>query len=195
MRSLTLPAFAALTLLVPALARADSQQDKPLQTPDTAGQATAGVAAAAPMHDMNLMSQKIPPVLMAVIADPYARPASLDCRALASEVGALDAALGDDFDAVVADEDNSPKAKRARTARAGLHAGSEVLLPFSGFVRTLSGAEQRDKLVLDAIMSGDTRRAYLKGLGEARGCGGPATPVHLNHALDQPADVERSASR
>ena len=194
MRSLTFPTFSALILLVPALACADPQQDKPLQTPDRAGQATAGVAAAAPMHDMNLMSQKIPPVLMAVIADPYARPASLDCRALASEVSALNAALGDDFDAVL-DEDNSPQAKRGRTTRAGLHAGSEVLLPFSGFVRALSGAEQRDKLVLDAIMSGDTRRAYLKGLGEARGCGAAATPAHLNHALDQPTDFERAASR
>jgi hypothetical protein len=187
----TLP---ALALMLPALALADPRQPQPLQTPDTAGQSSAGIAAAAPMHDMNLMSQKIPPLLMAVMADPYARPASMDCGALASQVNALNEALGDDFDAVV-DEDNSKQARRARTAREGLHAGSEALLPFSGFVRKLSGAEQHDKLVIDAIMSGDARRAYLKGLGEARGCGGPATPVHLTHDFDQPTEFERSASR
>lgn len=192
--ALTVLALLVPALMVPALAVAAPRPDGPLQTPDTAGQATAGIAAAAPMHDMNLMSQKIPPLLMAVMADPYAQPASLDCGALASQVSALDAVLGDDFDAVV-DEDNSKEARRARTAREGLHAGSEALLPFSGFVRKLSGAEQHDKLVLDAIMSGDTRRAYLKGLGEARGCNRPAMPTHMTHDFDLPSDFERSASR
>ncbi|MGA0601502.1 hypothetical protein ACO2Q3_12435 [Caulobacter sp. KR2-114] len=196
MRRLTVSALGALALLAPGLTHADPQQPRPqpLQPPDVAGQASAGIAAAAPMHDMNLMSQKIPPLLIAVMADPYARPASLDCAALASQVSALNVALGDDFDAVV-QEDTSRDARRARTAREGLHAGSEALLPFSGFVRKLSGAEQHDKLVLDAIMSGDARRAYLKGLGEARGCGGPATPMHLTHGFDGRSDFERSAER
>jgi hypothetical protein len=130
---------------------------------------------------------------MAVMADPYARPASMDCGALASEIQTLNAALGDDFDAVVL-VDETPEARKQRQEREGLHAGSEMLLPFSGFVRKLSGAEQRDKLVLDAIMAGDSRRSYLKGIGEARGCGGPATPVHLTHSFGE-TEFERSASR
>ncbi len=68
------------------------------------------------------------------------------------------------------------------------------MLPFSGFVRKLSGSEQRDKLVLDAIMAGDSRRSYLKGIGEARGCGGPATLMHLTHGFGE-TEFERSASR
>lgn len=191
-RLISTAAFAAVTF-APALAFAAWDQDGPLQTPDSAGQSSKGIAAAAPMHDMNLLRQKIPPLLMAVMADPYARPASMDCGVLASDVQALNAALGDDFDAVPV-VDDSPQARRERREREGLHAGSEALLPFSGFVRKLSGAEQHDKLVLDAIMSGDARRAYLKGIGEARGCGGPATPTHLAHGFGE-TEFERSASR
>ncbi len=46
-------------------------------------------------------------------------------------------------------------------------------------MRKLSGAEKHDSLVQHAMASGAIRRAYLKGLGEARGCDPPATPQHL----------------
>jgi hypothetical protein len=39
------------------------------------------------------------------------------------------------------------------------------------------------------MASGAIRRAYLKGLGEARGCDPPATPQHL--AKPAPAVVEK----
>ncbi|MGA0599584.1 hypothetical protein ACO2Q3_02655 [Caulobacter sp. KR2-114] len=181
-----IPALIA-ALAVPVLALADPPPPGQLQTPDQAGQSSVGMAAAAPMHDMNLMRQKIPPVLLAAMADPYARPNPATCRNLSALVNELTVALGDDLD-VVADEDDSTRAKRDRLAREGLHAGSEALLPFAGFVRKLSGAEQHDKLVLDAITSGDVRRAYLKGLGEARGCPPPATPRHLTHPISLPVD-------
>ena len=45
-------------------------------------------------------------------------------------------------------------------------------------MRKLSGAERHDKLVQAAIIAGFTRRAYLKGLGETKGCNPPATPSH-----------------
>jgi len=187
MRRLLAPAALFAALVVPALASADPPPAGQLQTPDQAGQSTVGMAASAPMHDMNLMRQKIPPVLLAAMADPYARPAPATCHNLSALVNELTVALGDDLD-VVADEDDSTKAKRDRMAREGLHAGSEALLPFAGFVRKLSGAEQHDKLVLDAITAGDVRRAYLKGLGEARGCPPPATPRHLTHPISLPVD-------
>ena len=47
-------------------------------------------------------------------------------------------------------------------------------IPFRGVVRKLSGAESHDRLVQSAIIAGNVRRAYLKGLGEARGCMPPA---------------------
>ena len=182
MRTNVLAAALVAALAVPAVVAADPPPPGQLQTPNQASQSTVGQAAAAPMYDMNLMRQKIPPLLLAAMADPYARPAPATCRNLTALVNELTVALGDDLD-VIADEDDSTKAKRARMTREGLHAGSEALLPFSGFVRKLSGAEQHDKLVLDAITSGDVRRAYLKGLGEARGCPPPATPKHLTHPI------------
>ena len=187
MRTNVLAAALVAALAVPAIVSADPPPSGQLQTPDQAGQSTIGSAASAPMHDMNLMRQKIPPLLLAAMADPYARPAPATCHNLTALVNELTVALGDDLD-VIADEDDSTKARRDRMTREGLHAGSEALLPFSGFVRKLSGAEQHDKLVLDAITSGDVRRAYLKGLGEARGCPPPATPRHLTHPISLPME-------
>jgi hypothetical protein len=49
-------------------------------------------------------------------------------------------------------------------------------VPFRGWVRKLSGAERYSKEVAAAIAAGTVRRAYLKGLGEAKGCAAPAAP-------------------
>ena len=59
------------------------------------------------------------------------------------------------------------------SAIAGAASGN---LPLRSWVRMLSGAQQHDKLVSAAISAGQIRRAYLKGLGESRGCAPPARP-------------------
>jgi len=70
--------------------------------------------------------------------------------------------------------------KAAEKGAYGLMAGAaEGVIPFRGWVRKLTGAERHDKLVANAIGAGRVRRAYLKGLGEARGCNPPGTPAHL----------------
>ena len=62
---------------------------------------------------------------------------------------------------------------------ANLHLWLIPLLPFAGFVSTLSGAGKHDQLVSEVIIAGSVRRAYLKGLGEAYRCPFPAYPDHL----------------
>src|SRR5665213_1518971 len=64
-----------------------------LQNSDRAASANMQNAAEAPLHDLNLVRQKIPPILLAALADPYARPTPATCRTLVAQVRALDDAL------------------------------------------------------------------------------------------------------
>jgi hypothetical protein len=69
--------------------------------------------------------------------------------------------------------------KAAGSAALGAMASAaQDIIPFRGWVRKLTGAERHDRLVQSAVASGAVRRAYLKGLGESRGCNPPATPQH-----------------
>jgi hypothetical protein len=181
---------AAITVSAVSIAPAQPRQAPPqaqfptspaegqLQNPDRSGTANVQNAAAAPLHDLNLVRQRIPPILLAALADPYARPTPADCRTITAQVGALTEALGGDFD-----EPDNPQNPSLTTRRgvalAVVHGASELLLPFAGFVRTLSGAQKHDELVVEVITAGSVRRGYLKGLGESHGCLPPATPRHL----------------
>jgi hypothetical protein len=135
-------------------------------------------AASAPLHDLNLSRQTIPPVLLAALADPYTSPPSLDCASLGSAVDELTQALGPDYD------NRPPEHAKGVTERGGLgltlmHGAAASLLPYDGFIKTLSGASKHDDLVIRALAAGGARRAYLKGLGEDRQCSGGAAPRHL----------------
>jgi hypothetical protein len=54
---------------------------------------------------------------------------------------------------------------------------TEGVLPFRRWVRRLTGAERYSKEVTAAIAAGTVRRSFLKGVGLARGCASPASPV------------------
>lgn len=142
-------------------------------------------AATAPLRDLNVMRAKIPEVLLQALDDPYARPPrSFKCSALAALVRPLDEALGPDIDKVpVTDENLMDRGKSTALGVAGDLASDAI--PFRGFVRKLTGAEAHDRLVQSAIVAGNVRRGYLKGLGEAKGCTPPATPSHERAALVQ----------
>jgi hypothetical protein len=129
------------------------------------------------LHDLNLTRQAIPPVLMAALADPYAAPPTLDCASLTSAVDNLTEAMGPDYD------NQPPQHAKGVTESGGLgltlvHGAAASLLPYDGFIKTLSGATAHDHLVTRALAAGGARRAYLKGLGEDRQCGGVAAPRH-----------------
>lgn len=145
--------------------------------PETAG---LSGAATAPLGDLNLVRAKIPPILLAAQKAPYGPPADPSCEGLAAEVRQLDAALPPDLDAPASADPTLAERGRAEASGAAVGAvrhTAEGLVPFRGWVRKLSGAERHSRLVAEAIAAGIVRRAYLKGLGQARGCAPPAAPA------------------
>jgi hypothetical protein len=171
-------------LMIPLLAagcaatgRADGSAR--VQTSSEAKRESLGGAVSAPLRDVNVLRTKIPPALLEALADPYKRPTPASCAELTAQIEPLEAALGADLD-VPGVEEEVDVMDRGRGVALGAVAGAASdIIPFRGWVRKLTGAERHDKLVQGAIVAGGIRRAYLKGLGEARGCPPPATPSHL----------------
>jgi hypothetical protein len=155
-------------------------------TPDTAqGAAKGGIqlqkAVEAPLADLNLVQDKIPPVLLAAEKAPYALPSQRACPDLANEVRALDGALGADLDTppTLADPGLVERSTNlvGDTANDALRGAAESVIPFRGWVRKLDGAERHSKEVAAAIAAGSVRRAFLKGVGQTLGCEAPAAPL------------------
>ena len=133
---------------------------------------TVGQVVSAPFKDLNLLRTEVPPVLAALDGYPYATPIETDCAGLAREIAALDAVLGADLDAAAV----AGKRGRSLAARS-LTQAAHSLGPYRSWVRKLTGAEKRDERLAAALITGTTRRAFLKGLGSAQGCTPPAAPL------------------
>jgi hypothetical protein len=134
--------------------------------------------AESPLRDLNVLRTKIPVVLLQAMADPYERPISGRCVDLIDRLNPLNDALGEDLDVTSKTGEDGMMAKGKTTALTLASGAASDVIPFRGWIRKLSGAERHDKYVQAAITAGAVRRAYLKGLGEAKGCNPPATPSH-----------------
>jgi hypothetical protein len=159
-----------------------------VQTSTEASRESVTGAVATPLRDLNVLRTKIPDVLLQATADPYARPANTRCQTLVSLIRPLNEALGADLDLPPLDEDDLLGQGREGALGAMAAVVASEAIPFRGWVRRLTGAERHDQLVQQAITAGAVRRAYLKGLGEARGCNPPATPSH--ELAGSPAPVQ-----
>ncbi len=136
-----------------------------------------------PLNDFNLLSNEIPPVLVAAQQAPYAEPAGHSCPAVIKELQALDTALGPDVDAVAKPAAEPGLVEQAAGAVGDLAVGTvkntvstvvDGVVPLRSWVRRLSGAERHSSAVAAAISAGTLRRAYLKGWAEGTGCRTPA---------------------
>lgn len=174
--ALSASALGAIVLLGGCTTTRSDGSPKVETTSEANREGLKGVAKA-PLRDLNMLRTKIPEVLLQATADPYERPKTGRCNELLVLLKPLNDALGADLDTPSVDEDDL--LDKGKTGAFGFMAGAASdVIPFRGWVRKLSGAERHDRLVQAAITAGAVRRAYLKGLGEAKGCNPPATPSH-----------------
>ena len=144
----------------------------------------------APLNDLNLVRVEIPPVLLAAQKAPYAVPEPGDCVALTVQISALDAVLEPDLDQPLKADVRSTTERGSDAAGDAafdaLRRTAEGVVPFRGWMRKLSGAESHARSVTQAVVAGNVRRAFLKGMGQALNCPVPAKPL-------QPAAAAASA--
>lgn len=180
----TAPAVQAQTRKAPAARRL--QEPKPpqyepqerMKTSEEIKQESLGGAATTPLRDLGVEKTDIPEILLQALNDPYAKPPrGYGCAYLVALVKPLDDALGPDIDLTPVSGDEN-LVNRRKVLGVAADVASSALIPFRGVVRKISGAEAHDRLAQSAYVAGSVRRAYLKGLGEARGCMPPATPSH-----------------
>ena len=148
--------FLALVLVLPAAATA---QDAPKQPSDLD---EAGRIVSQPARDVGVTRTKIPRVLELSAEGPYTLRGLSTCRAMAAKLGALDRALGPDFD-------DAPQ-KGESIAKAGGKAVVNSIIPFRGVVREISGAATADRRLEAATDAGIAQRGFLRGVYQTRGC-------------------------
>jgi hypothetical protein len=142
--------------------------------------------ASQPLSDLNLLENRIPPVLTAAAQKgAYAVPADVSCAALRTELEELDTALGPDIDApavpgtdpnLVVQAVGYVGQKAVDTVSTTVNTMLDGVLPLRSWVRKLSGAERYSSEVAAAISAGRIRRPFLKGWARATACELPSVP-------------------
>ncbi|HEX3888045.1 MAG TPA: hypothetical protein VHW05_11155 [Phenylobacterium sp.] len=178
MRYVTALLCCAAALALSACVTEPDNGSPKVQTTAEADRSGVKGVAESPLRDLNVLRTKIPEVLLRAMADPYERPGGGRCADLVERLKPLNEALGEDLDVTSKEGEQGMMAKGKTTVLTVASGAASDVIPFRGWIRKLSGAEQHDRYVQAAITAGAVRRAYLKGLGEAKGCDPPATPSH-----------------
>lgn len=132
---------------------------------------TAGDVVTKPLSDLNIKKDEIPPILLTAREKPYDLTGLRRCGAIQGEIGQLDAVLGDDID-VAAEKTRGEKRGNSVGNVAKAVVGS--LIPFGGVIREISGANENRRTWNEMLYAGSVRRAFLKGIGQSKGCRYPA---------------------
>ncbi|WP_188763372.1 hypothetical protein [Sandarakinorhabdus glacialis] len=128
---------------------------------------TAGRIVTAPLRDLNVKKDPIPPVLLAVMDAPYSLTGLTSCAQYKAEIDRLTKVLGPDVDSRQA-TGASETSTEFVLGTAESVAGS--LIPGTGLIRKLSGADAARKHAQAAVLAGQLRRAFLKGRAGGRAC-------------------------
>lgn len=119
-----------------------------------------------PFRDLSWMREEPPEILKRAVLDPYRLAEGVACDEFLAEIAALDVLLGPDVDAYEVGDNSDVDAGGLATDAVASFVG----LPFRGIFRWISGADQREKVLADAILSGVARRSFLKGAARKTGC-------------------------
>lgn len=137
-------------------------------------------AAMQPIEDVNLKKDDIPTELEVILDDPYSLDGTRKCSQIRAGVESLNEILGPDLDVeVIEDKD---KKRRDTVLRLSGNFLSNLILPFRGIVREVSGSAENQRRYRAAIVTGVARRSFLKGIGAAKGCKPPAAPTPVKKA-------------
>ena len=152
---------------IPGLSGVQLDRDQAAQGGKTFSEGV-GVAATAPLDDLNLRRQEVPEVLIAARRAPYATDGLRRCSAVIAQIDALDTALGPDVDQAAPATGTGDQA--AGAALDIVRDTATDFIPLRSWVRRLSGAAAHDREVQAAIRSGLVRRGFLKGIANQRRC-------------------------
>jgi hypothetical protein len=165
MRTLGLVLLLGMAAPVLAQPAPDKPEDK-VSDIDKVGN-TAENIATKPLKDFNLMKEEIPPEVLAVMKAPYSLQGIKGCSQYKAKISRLTELLGPDVDSGLAAKKGQNAGEFALSAAESV-AGS--LIPGTGLIRKISGAEAAQKRAQAAVLAGQLRRAYLKGTARAKGC-------------------------
>lgn len=136
--------------------------------------------AMSPLSDINIRKKDVPVVLEMAMIKPYDLAGIKSCKGFTTAIMDLDGALGDDIDVATGEKSDEEKMGNGAGAIAKSVLGG--FIPFRGIIREVSGANAHERLWDRALYAGAVRRAFLKGVGQQRGCAWPArsaTPAVL----------------
>jgi 3-oxoacyl-ACP reductase-like protein len=158
---------ASLILLIAAQPAALFAQDTPVG--GKAPSRPVERVATTPLRDLNIVKDKVPPLLEQTMKAPYSRRGLESCASIAAQVRALDGVLGVDLDTPAQNKKNS-----AAMAVAGSAAGG--IIPGESILRHVTGASANAQHYAAAVFAGAVRRGFLKGIGASKSCRAPAAP-------------------
>lgn len=149
-------------------------------------------AAGAPLRDLNLMKEEIPPLLVA-IDYPYKIDGPVYCDQLVTEINQLNEVLGLGLDHYEEEGSRNEKAAEQATnaAQGALEGAATGWIPYRSVLRRVTGATKHERLVRKAYERGRIRRAFLKGVGGAFQCPYPARPSSVEQPMLAPEGLTR----
>ena len=179
----------AASMILPAASAAARSQQEPPEKPVTDDSVSAEDVAMTPLSDLNIEKDEIPELLVTAREAPYDTTGLYGCHQIISAVEDLDAILGEDLDTADA---------KGRGVNAGRVAQWAVgsFIPFRGLIQELSGAKAHKRKFQDAIIAGMMRRAFLKGIGQQKGCRYPGRPARADEvdAIKARLEAEQEAA-